>query len=31
MNAEDPRVRRFLIILVVVVVVGLLLSAIPHL
>jgi hypothetical protein len=30
MNPEDPRVRRLLLILAVVVVVGLLLSAIPH-
>jgi hypothetical protein len=29
-NAEDPRVRRILLILAVVVVVGLLLSALPR-
>jgi len=30
MNADDPRVRRILLILAVVVIVGLLLSAIPR-
>jgi len=30
MNADDPRVRRILLILAVVVVVGLLLSALPR-
>jgi len=30
MNTEDPRVRRILLILAVVVVVGLMLSAIPR-
>jgi hypothetical protein len=29
-NPEDPRVRRILLILAVVVIVGLMLSAIPH-
>ena len=30
MNNDDPRVRRILFVLVVVVIVGMLLTAIPH-